>query len=225
MIAPLSPISADQIRAIRSMQRRLGLSDTDYRDMLEATAGKRSTRDLTAIEGARVIEKLKPLAPPLQPAAKGALKLSGPYAGICRALWISAYNLGVVKVGTDKALVGFVARQTQLQHLNWMREPAHAAQVIEALKDMIARHAGVQWDVPPATLRLTGLTLVRWRKLEIIRAQMRLLEAAGDHGPFASRTELGKAAEADLDRLSSALGRRLRTVREAGTARRRRKVA
>lgn len=213
MIAPVSPISPEQIKAIRSMQRAIGLGDDDYRDMLQATAGVRSTRALSSLDAARIIEKLKPLAP-LKPRAQGAATLTGPYAPVCRALWIAAHNLGLITVGTDKALLAFVQRQTHLAHLNWMRAPADAAKVIEALKAMIAKAADVTWDAPAVLLAGENLTLARWRKLEILRAQMRLLEQAGEHGPWPSLAARDAMSGHELDALSSELGRRLRAAKE-----------
>lgn len=69
----------------------------------------------------------------------------GPYAGICRALWISGWYLGVVRDRTDGALIAFVRRQAGLDHLNWLRDPADASRVIEALKKWLVREAGVVW--------------------------------------------------------------------------------
>lgn len=210
----IAPISSEQIRAIQSMRRRIGLDEADYRDMLEAVTGKRSAKALDQAEAWRVIDKLKPMAPPL---AKGAAVLTGQWAGVCRALWIAAYNLGLARERTDKALIAYVKRQTDLAHLNWMRAPGDAAKVIEGLKSWIARETGVTWDADKGALAAANIPLARWRKLEILRAQMRRLETLGDHGPFYSHTELAVTPDAGLDRMSAELGKRLRGAQEART--------
>ncbi|WP_051356904.1 regulatory protein GemA [Azorhizobium doebereinerae] len=217
------PATAQQISAIHAAKARLGLDEDSYRHVLEAVTGKRSAKQLSAGEAGSVIERFKvwtnPVTPADQgaPAASGALRLEGSYAGVCRALWIAVYNLGLANDRTDRALVAFVTRQTGIAHLNWVREGTDAARVIEALKSWIAREAGVAWDADKSLLSAASLSLMRWRKLEIIRAQIRRLEASGDHGPFPARLALDGITDRDLDRLSGELGRRLRKARERRT--------
>lgn len=61
-------ISKKQIRLIHVAKRELGLSDDEYRDLLYAVTGKRSSKDLTAAEAKEVVATLerlgfKPLGP------------------------------------------------------------------------------------------------------------------------------------------------------------------
>ncbi len=216
MIAPAAPVTVEQIRAIKAMARQLRLSDDDYRAMLAATTGKRSAKDLSTVEAGRVIEKLKPLAGPGKPAAKGAQKLTGEYAAVCRVLWIAAYNLGLVEIGTDKALVAFVKRQTGIAHLNWLHDPADAGKVIEALKGWMVRDRAVIWNCTQKQLKAQGLSLARWRKLMVLRAQHRHLVGLGEHDPLPDTHHMG---DADLDQLSSRLGRQIREAQRRRTAR------
>ncbi|WP_332117266.1 regulatory protein GemA [Azorhizobium caulinodans] len=205
------------ISAIHVLKTQAGLADDLYRDLLEAETGKRSAKGLTEDEAVRVIKRLRVWtnparvsAPPDRPLAKGAHRLEGEFGGVCRALWIAAYNLAVVEDRTDAALIAFVQRQTGIQHLNWVRDAADAAKVIEALKGWIARETGTTWDADKVALRAAELSSSRWRKLEVLRAQMRRLEGAGDHGPFPSREAIGAMQDTDLDRLAGQLGQRLR---------------
>lgn len=192
-------ISSGQIAAIHALKSRAGLDDDGYRDVLQQVAGVPSTKALSHGQAGAVIDRLKGLAGQAMgrergPAAKGAMDLSGPYAPICRALWISAWNLGLVEHREDVALVAFVRRQTRLEHLNWLRSPELAAKVIEALKAWMARDAGVRWpprgsdDGPP-------------RKLAIIRAQLRLLGEPDVMPP------------GDFDTVIGDLGRRVREAK------------
>jgi phage gp16-like protein len=135
--------SPRQIGAIHAIAAKAGLDDDTRRDVIERETGKRSAAELTLVEAGRVIEHLKGLAPAAN--AKGAVRLDGPYAGKLRALWISAWLLGVVRERADKALLAFVERQTGLSHTRWLREPADAMKAIEGLKKWIAREAGVEW--------------------------------------------------------------------------------
>ena len=211
-----APASRKQISGIHALKARAGLDDDSYRDVLQAETGQRSAKGLSAAEAWRVMERLKGLtggrseAAPAKPAAEGAQRLDGPYAAVCRALWLAGYNLGVVRDRTDRALVAFVRSQTKIDHLNWVREGADARKVIEALKSWISREAGgITWDVPAERLQRWGYTLQRWRKAQVIGAQVRRLAELGEH-ESAHLSAIAALDEAGLDQLSADLGRRLR---------------
>ena len=224
----MTAASARQIGAIHAMAKKLRLDDDSYRDVLQAETGQRTAKGLSDDQAGRVIDRLRgwsnPAPPPDVPqqagAARGALSLTGEYAPICRVLWIAGYNLGLIEDNSDTALVAFVRRQTKIAHLNWVRDGADAARVIEALKDWIGRKTGIAWE---ADKELRGdLSLVRWRKLQVIRAQVARLVALGAatgieaDGINAGGTDLqaflARHADADLDRLSSRLGTRVRAA-------------
>lgn len=205
--------TSKQIGAIHAAKARLGLDDDSYRDALQAQTGKRSAKGLTSVEAERVRAYLNGLAPrrdagTARAPVPGAMKLDGPFAGICRALWIAAWNLSVTADRTDHALVVFVRRQTDLAQLNWMRDPVDAKKVIEALKSWIDREAGgVDWDIEAAERRDLGVSVVRWRRCAVIHAQVRRLQQAGTG---VTAPVLAHLTDAELDQLSAELGRRLR---------------
>lgn len=142
-------------------KKQLALEDEDYRAVLERITGKRSSRDMSPMERGRVLDEFKRMGfqvvqrSPHEPAVKGqeerhrrvggALELSGPYVPKIRALWLSAYHLGILRDRTDEALAAFARRQTGIDHVDWVRDPRDAAKVIEALKAKMAREAGVVW--------------------------------------------------------------------------------
>lgn len=203
--------TAQQIKMIHTLKGRAGLDDDDYRALLEREGGCRSSKDLTSSNAYRVIEHLKVVAgqggaPADKPTAAGALRLSGPYVPVCRALWLAAYNLGVVEDRRDSALVAFVRGQTGLISLNWMRDHKDARRVIEALKSWIARVSDVAWDADAKSLRDRGITLARWRKTAVIRAQCRLL---GEPAP-----DMSVVPDRDLDACTAELGKRVRKIRK-----------
>ncbi|ODT18896.1 MAG: hypothetical protein ABS35_22690 [Kaistia sp. SCN 65-12] len=153
------------LAAIHVAKKELDLDDDDYRNVLERVTGKRSAKDLSFHERALVMKEFgrlgfevtypDPYRPRTRdkaeraehrtPAVKGAMRLDGVYARKLRALWISAWNLGVVRDRTDRALVAFVERQTGLSHTRFLREPADAMKAIEGLKKWIARECGIIW--------------------------------------------------------------------------------
>lgn len=204
-----------QIGAIHALKARIGLDDAAYREALSGF-GVGSSKDLSRGAAAELIDRFKAGSTPVQSGvdnnmqagdrrlARGALRLDRPYAGVCRALWLSAWNLGLVRDRTDKAMSAFVKRQTGLDSLNWVLEPLDGSKAIEGLKAWIARQAGVEWPTEKQA-RAAGLTLSRARKLAVIEAQKRLLKVDWEN-PAAS-------TDADLDEAISAFGRAIRVTR------------
>jgi hypothetical protein len=202
--------SKPQIRAIHSLRAAAGLNDEDaYRDFLEQQAGVRSSKDLSGSAAVAVIDRLKVLSGQPQrhrekaSKARGALRLDGPYAGICRALWISGWNLGVVEHREDTALVAFVRRQTGVDLINWVKDAAEGRAIVEALKAWLAREAGVEWPKRNTAMSPSGKS-IDLRKWAVVKAQLRLL---GDSRRI--------PANADLDALMSELGVEVRALPRA----------
>lgn len=135
--------------AIHVAKKQLGLDDDTYRAKLVRITGKPSTKDMTEAERQRVLQVLRNEG--FQPAAAarrpdGRQKLTGKYAGKLQALWIAAWNLGIVRDRDDAALISFVKGQTKIDHVRFVHNAADARAVIEALKAWIAREGGVDWS-------------------------------------------------------------------------------
>lgn len=151
------------LKAIHAGRKALGLDDDDYRATLERVTGKRSAAVLTEAQKKAVVQEFRRLG---FGASASASAVTGPFAGKLKALWLSAYNLGVVKDRRDSAMIAFVERQTGISHVSWLREPRDARRAIEGLKAWIAREAGVEWPIEDDG---------RSAKLAVIEAQRRLL--------------------------------------------------
>lgn len=134
------------VKVIYAAIRALGIADEeDRRDLYERVTGKRRLREMTPSEKQAVVTELRRLgfrAPAQQ------TRLEGPWAKKLQALWISAWQLGLVRNRTDAALIAFVRRQTGIDHPRWLRDAAEAAKAVEALKSWMAREGGVCWSVP-----------------------------------------------------------------------------
>lgn len=186
------------LAAIHVAKKELRLPDDVYRDILERATGKRSAKDLTPVESGRVLEEMRRLgfekaSKPRN--AKGAMQLEGPFVPKLRALWIAAWNLGVVRDRTDEALAAFVRRQTGIDHISWVRDVGDANRAIEAIKGWLAREAGVKW---PGRAPKPFET-----KRAVITAQLRSLGLPDDHG----------SGRGDLDALSAELGMQIRRMK------------
>ncbi len=126
---------------IHVARKQLGLDEDTTRDLYARVTGKRSLRAMNAGEITAVNKEMERLGFKPSKTSKRA-QLTGHYAPILRALWMSAYNLGVVRNKDDRAMIQWVYRQTQIEHLNWLRDPESATKAIDALKLWMRRQSG-----------------------------------------------------------------------------------
>jgi hypothetical protein len=135
----------NSIQIIQTLRRKAGMDEDMYRAFLERETGKRSCKDLTETQSVHVIKKLQaivPFDPAYKAKGKGAKPSSiatGAFAPKLRALWLTAYNLGLVNAYQDTALIAFVQRQTGVSHTRFLIEPILASKAIEGIKAIIIR--------------------------------------------------------------------------------------
>lgn len=129
--------------SIYGLRKELGLDDDTARDLYQREVGKRSLRVMTEAEQGQVLDALR-RARKLAPAG-GTKAMTGPYAKKLQALWISGWNLGLVRNRNDEALLAFVEKQTGISHVRFLRDAADARKAVEALKKWLER-AGVDWS-------------------------------------------------------------------------------
>ena len=221
--------SAAQIGAIHAMAKKAGMDEDTRRGFLEGWTGKRSSRDLTASEAGRVIEALKEIVPQDASTSRrsAARTVSGRWAGVLRALWISGWNLGVVHDRRDEALIAFVERQTSLAHPRFLVEPADARAAVEGIKAWLKREAGVDWGEKHRVIsrdeegRAIGWSDYACPKRNVLWAQFVKLRDLGIPLPEWPK---GDASPEDLDALQGALGDEIRRALRKN-ARARRKAA
>lgn len=156
------------LSAIHVAKKQLGLDDDTYRAVLRRVTGKSSTADMDDRERQRVVEHFRKEG--FKPAAGKRRKLDGNYAPVLQALWIGAWNLGIVRDESDAALLAFVKRQTGIDHVRFLRDQDDAMKAIEALKGWMHRAAGVDWSkgrhipdwqqTPPARIAVAQFELL-----------------------------------------------------------------
>lgn len=215
----LARINPAQLKAIHTLKGKAGLDDVLYRGIL-GRFGVVSSKDLTASQAGSLIETLKEAAP-ARPAHPKAVAMTGRYGAKIRALWISGWNLGVVRDRTDEAACAFVERQTGVQRTAWLVEPAKGRAAIEALKGWLARGAGVEW--PPghdAEIRdhKRAVVIAQWQRLIdlgiVLSGPVRLagLQTVIENHVGRELANLADASlsAAELDGVSTLLGRRIR---------------
>lgn len=133
------------LAAIHVARKQLGLDDDTARDLYQRVTGKRSAKEMSEAERNRVVEEMRRQGFTKAPSSGARRKLEGRFAPKLQALWIAAWNLGIVENRADEALIAFVKRQTGVDHVRFLRHPEDAAKAIEALKAWMAREAGVDW--------------------------------------------------------------------------------
>lgn len=156
------------LKKIYVLSRDAGLDEETRRDLYEQVTGKRSAKAMSEKERLKVVAALKNKT---GHASNTQTHLNGKYAKKLQALWIAAYNLGVVHDRRDSALIAFVKRQTSIDHVRFVHDQQHADKVIEALKAMLTREAGVTW--------VEGRNMEKWRRCDAYKiafAQHRILE-------------------------------------------------
>ena len=127
------------IRTIQAMKSELGLEEDDYRAMLVRVTGVNSLRAMDGGQLGQVIDDMR---------AKGGgskKRLGGPYGGKLQALWLSGWNLGLVRNPSNEALLAFVKGQTGIDHTRFLRNAGDARKAVEALKKWLER-GGVDWS-------------------------------------------------------------------------------
>lgn len=130
--------SRNPLAHIHILKKQAGLDDDSYRDLMARETGKRSAKDLTPAERRTFITVLNGLSG----GVKTASKSGGKYEKKLQALWIAAYNLGVVHQRSNAAMRSFLKRQTELDHSRFLQSEADAHDVIEGLKAWIRRKTG-----------------------------------------------------------------------------------
>ncbi|MBE2888972.1 gp16 family protein [Geobacter anodireducens] len=143
---------AAEIAKIHIAKSQLNLSEDIYRDIIrEASRGKtESAADLDWRGRAAVLERFKELGWKSRHAGKAPGRPSRPLADypearMIRGLWIELHQLcraGAakgVRNPSEKALSGFVKRQTGVEDLEWLRRRGRVDHVIEALKAWLDR--------------------------------------------------------------------------------------
>lgn len=139
------------LRAIHAKRRQVPslADDAAWRGFVSRHTGQASTRNLSPNQSRALLVALDGMG--AKKSTSATRRLTGPYAGKIQALWIACWNMGLVKARDDAALIGFVKRQTGLDHASWLQSPRDARAVIEALKSMLARR-GVDWTDAPGDL-------------------------------------------------------------------------
>ncbi|MDM9647726.1 regulatory protein GemA [Rhizobium sp. S163] len=210
-------MSSTSIAAIHVAKKQLGLDDDTYRAKLARITGKHSVKDMDEPERQKVLSVFRNEGFTPAPTARrssGRQQLTGKFAKKLQALWIAAWNLGIVRNRDDAALVAFVKRQTGIDHTRFLVYADDANRAIEALKGWMRREAGVSYGSS------NGYDWLGTDGAKVAWAQWRMLEPSADlmvrRGFDAEVTKLAgkpmlqQLEPGDWQKVMNALGDRIR---------------
>ncbi|CAN7476507.1 regulatory protein GemA [Rhizobium leguminosarum] len=211
---------SSSIAAIHVAKKHFGLDDDTYRTKLVIITGKTSTKDMTEADRQKVLTVFRKegfILPSATRRADGRHKLTGKYAKKLQALWIAAWNLGIVRDRDDKALLAFVKRQTGIDHTRFLVYADDAKRAIEALKSWINREAGVPYGNTNGYdwLAADGAK-VAWAQWKILVPGAGLLVRKGfdsEVEKLTRRSMLQEVAAADWQIVMNSFGDRIRAGR------------
>jgi phage gp16-like protein len=158
MAAVRKPVAADRrgmLAKIHLGAKELGLGDDARRDVLERLTGHRSSADCTDAQLHQVLEHFRSLgwkpklasSTPRTGTAPISARKSAPadsaVAKKARAMWLSLFNLGVVRSSSEASLEAFGKRQLRVDRLQWA-DQSQGYRLIEALKAMAERAGWTQ---------------------------------------------------------------------------------
>ncbi|MER8990439.1 regulatory protein GemA [Mesorhizobium sp. M0678] len=198
------------LAAIHVANKQLGLDEDTARDLYERVTGKRSLRQMNDRELRLVVTEQRRQG--FKPAEKG---LQGPFAKKLQALWIAAWNLGIVRDRHDAAMLSFVKRQTGIEHTRFLLDAEDSAKAIDALKAWMTREAGVDWSLSvntPEWLRPSGakIALAQWQLLSVAKA----VDPKGFRQfVWDTAKPLDQMTDRDWPAVMNALGEQIRKVR------------
>lgn len=158
------------ICAVHAKARDLGLDEAARRGLQEYVTGHASTADMDAGQLRAVLAELD------RRSGRGGQRRDElpdiPTMRRATALWLSAWNLGLVSDPSQTALCAYIRRQTGLDAARWAKSVGDQRKVVEGLKQWLTRAAGVDW-------RPFGVAGPIRPDLRVLQAQVRIVQERG----------------------------------------------
>lgn len=131
---------ANLIKLIHVAKTKLGLEDEVYRDILESTTGKTSSKLLTPAQLEAVLDRLKQLGFEVESKEKTDVKnlADDAQSKLIRHLWIQLHEAGQVKNSSELALAKFIENRVGVSALQFL-STKNADMVINHLRQWCKR--------------------------------------------------------------------------------------
>lgn len=212
------------IAAIHVARKQLDLDEDVYRAKLVAITGKSSAKDMTEAERQKVLGEFRKVGfRPAPGRVAGRRQLTGPYAKKLQALWIAAWNLGLVDDRDDKAMLAFVKRQTGLDDTRFLHHADDGRAAIEGLKGWLKREAAVMFGNTNGCewLAADGAKIA-WAQWRILNRDANLMVRKGFDQAVSEILGIRLVWLADVkpahwQTVMNIFGERVRAARKAGT--------
>ena len=138
------------IQLIHVGKNKLGLDDDLYREVLQSTTGKSSSKDLTIGQLEAVLDRMKQLGFDIESKEKSGVKnlASDAQSKLIRHLWLALHEAGPVRDSSEKALAKFVENKVGVSALQFLSSH-HADMIINHLRQWCKR-CGIERKKPEA---------------------------------------------------------------------------
>lgn len=136
------------IQLIHIGKSKLGLDDELYREVLENTTGKNSSKAMTVEQLEAVLDRMKQLGFDIESKSKAGVKnlADDEQSKLIRHLWLELYNAGEVRNNSEKALAKFVENKVNVSALQFLSSH-HADMIIKHLRQWCKR-CGIERKTP-----------------------------------------------------------------------------
>lgn len=140
------------IQLIHIGKTQLGLDDELYREVLESTTGKNSSKLLTVQQLEAVLDRMKQLGFTVESKEKAGVKTLADDAQskLIRHLWLQLHTAGQVRNSSEKALAKFVENKVGVSALQFLSSK-NADMIITHLRQWCKR-CGIERIEPQTTL-------------------------------------------------------------------------
>lgn len=140
---------ANLIKLIHVGKTKLGLDDDVYRDIIQSTTGKTSSKDLNLAQLEAVLDRFKQLGFAIESKNKSDVKnlANDAQSKLIRHLWLQLHAAGHVRNGSELALAKFVENKVGVSALQFLSSH-HADMIINHLRQWCKR-CGIERIQPP----------------------------------------------------------------------------
>lgn len=131
---------AKLIQLIHVGKTQLGLDDELYREVLESTTGKTSSKLLTVQQLEAVLDRMKQLGFEVETKNKSGVKnlADDAQSKLIRHLWLQLHEAGKIRNGSEQALAKFVENRVGVSALQFLSSH-HAGMIIDHLRQWCKR--------------------------------------------------------------------------------------
>ena len=134
------------ITKIHVAKAQLKMDEDSYRNLLQRVTGTNSCTSMSVQQLESVMDEMKAKGFKTRKAPSGrrlSPKSKGTEIDKVRAIWITMFQQGFVRDGSESALDAYVSRMVNISHVGWLKDES-LAQVLESLKNWHRREMAIK---------------------------------------------------------------------------------